>query len=163
DLHVGDLIVEVNGQPVGDPVSLSQRLTAKSDESGAVNLTVETKDRQGHPVRRSISVMAHPPLQSPTQMLINPTSIESIGAAVEVTCEVAAVSADGPAGNIGIVPGDVVTEVQLVCDDEQSAKALSRFTGSTIMRPMELKPGKKSWPEVIYLLQMILQDTNVNL
>src|SRR5205823_4988312 len=43
DLRVGDLIVEVNGQPVGDPLSLSQRLTPKPDEASAVSLTVETK------------------------------------------------------------------------------------------------------------------------
>src|SRR5439155_15897084 len=146
DLHVGDLIVEVSGHPVGEPLSLSQRLTPTPGESGATALTVETKDRQGQAVRRTVSITPQPPLQSPTQMPMNPTSIESIGAAFDVTYQVAEVSADGPAASSGIVAGDIVTEAQFVCDDEQQAKALKRFLGAPILRPMELKPGKKSWP-----------------
>jgi regulator of sigma E protease len=163
DLHVGDLIVEVNGQPIGDPLSLSQRMTPTPDDAGAVNLTVETKDRQGHPVRRTISVMRNPPLQSPSQMPMNPTSIESIGVALDVTSEVADVSPDGPAATSGIAAGDVVTEVQLVCDDEQRAKALQQIFEKRVLDPMKLQPGHKSWPEVNYILQMVFPDTKVKL
>ena len=161
DLQVGDVIVEVNGRPVGDPLSLSQRLTPTSGENGSVVLVVERKDRQGHPARRTIALSAQPPLQSP--MAMNPTSIESIGVALDVTCEVAEVIADGPAANAGIAPGDVVTEVQFVCDDEKRAKALTRAMSPLILRPMELKPGKKSWAEINYLLQVVYPDTKAKL
>jgi len=163
DLRVGDLIVEVNGQPIGDPLSLSQRLTPTSDDAGAINLTVETKDRQGHPVRRTVGVQRNFPLQSPTQMLMNPTSIESIGAAFDVTPQVAEISADGPAASSAIVPGDVVTDVQLICDDEQHAKALQRLLGKRALEPIKLQPGGKSWPEINYFLQMVFPNTKVKL
>jgi membrane-associated protease RseP (regulator of RpoE activity) len=159
--HLGDVIVEVNGRPVGDPLSLSQRLTPTSGENGSVVLVVERKDRQGHPARRTITLSAQPPLQSP--MAMNPTSIESIGVALDVTCEVAEVIADGPAANAGIAPGDVVTEVQFVCDDEKRAKDLTRAMSPLILRPMELKPGKKSWAEINYLLQVVYPDTKAKL
>src|SRR5262245_53140636 len=161
DLHVGDLIVEANGEPIGDPLSLSQRLTPTPDDAGAVNLTVETKDRQGHPVRRTISVTRRPPLQSPTQMPMNPTSIESIGVAFEVTYVVADVSPGGPAANSGIVPGDVITEVQLVSEDEQHAKILQRRGDKRVFDAVKIQPGEKSWPDVSYLLQMVFPDTKV--
>ncbi len=163
DLRVGDVITEVDGQPVGDPLSLSQRLTPKPDDAGAVNLIVETKDRQGHPVRRTISVLRNPPLQSPTQMPMNPTSIESIGAAFEVTSEVAEVSTDGPAAGSGIGAGDVVTEVQLISENEEHAKALKRSLGDRVFEPMKLQPGQKSWPEINYVLHMVYPDTKVKL
>ncbi len=163
DLHVGDLIVEINGQPVGDPLSLAQRLTPNSEDGAAVNLTVETKDRQGHAVRRTVSVNRNLPLQSPTQMPMNPTSIESLGAAFEVTTEVAEIDADGPAANSGIATGDVITEVQLVSEDEQQAKALNRLLGKRVFEPMKLEPGEKSWAEVSYLLQMVFPDTKIKL
>jgi regulator of sigma E protease len=163
DLRVGDLIVEINGQPIGDPLSLSQRLTPTADDSGAVNLTVETKDRQGHPVRRTVSVNRNAPLQSPTQMPMNPTSIESIGAAFEVTPEVAEIDTNGPAANSGIVAGDAISEVQLVAEDEPQATALKRLLGKRVFEPMKLEPGEKSWAEVNYVLQMIFPDTKVKL
>src|SRR5439155_10656279 len=48
-------------------------------------------------------------------------------------------------------------------DDERQAKALKRFLGAPILRPMELKPGKKSWPELNYVLQMVFPDTKIKL
>jgi regulator of sigma E protease len=162
-LQVGDLIVEVNGAPVGDPLSLSQRLTPKAGETTSYPLVVERKDRQGQVGRRNISLRPQPPLQSPTQMLMNPMSIESIGVAFEVTSEVAEVAADGPAAAGGIMTGDKITEVQFIPASEQQTKALKRFMGATILRPIEVKPGNKSWPEINYMLQVVYPDTKLKL
>src|SRR6185295_11761216 len=92
-LQVGDVIVEVNGRPVGDPFSLSQRLTPQSSDVEPVTLVVEQKDRQGQPARRTVSIVPQRPLQSPTQMTMSPTAIEPLGIACDVTYEVAEVIA----------------------------------------------------------------------
>ncbi len=114
-------------------------------------------------MRRTVSVLRNPPLQSPTQMPMNPISIESIGAAFEISPEVSEVSADGPAANSGLVAGDVVTEVQLVSEHEKQAALLKKVLGKRVFDPIKVEPGQKSWPDVNYVLQMIFPDTKVKL
>jgi len=163
DFQVGDVIVEVNGESVGDPLSLSQRLTPKAGETSSYTFVVERKDRQGQAARKTISLTPRLPLQSPTQMPINPTSIESIGVAFEVTNEVADVADNGPAAAIGLSPGDMVTEVQLVCDDPGQRKRIERFMSKDALDPVKLKPGAGSWPQVVAALQLMYPDMKIKL
>jgi regulator of sigma E protease len=163
ELQVDDLLLEVDGQPVGDPLSLSQRLTPKAGETGPLTLVVQRKDRQGQLTRRTVSLTPQPPLQSPTQMPMNPVSIESIGVALEVTSEVAEVAADGPLAGADIASGDVVTGVQFVAENDDHRKKQAKYLGDSAFDPVEIKPGKKSWPEISYLLQMVDAKTKVRL
>jgi regulator of sigma E protease len=162
-LAPGDLIVEIDGQPIGDPLSLSQRLTPKSSSDEPVTLTVERRDKQDRPTRRSATVQLELPLQSPLHTAINPFSIESIGVAFQVTLEVAEIAEDGPAAKAGIAPGDVLTEFQFVAENAERAEALEKVMGPQVFKAVELKPGKKSWPEVVHALQMVYPDTKVKL
>jgi len=162
-LQVGDLLVEVNGQPVGDPLSLSQRLTPQSSDAAPVTLVVEQKDQKGEATRRTVNVVPRLPLQSPTQMAMNPTSIEPLGIACDVTFEVAEVAAGSPAAAAELAQGDVVTEFRVVCSSEAEEQALTRVAGPNIIKPMELKAGKKSWADVIYLLQLLPADAKLHL
>jgi len=161
--QVDDLIVEVDGKSVGDPLSLSQRLTPEPGSTKAVEIVVERKDKQGKVSRKTMEVVPDPPLQSPGQMPTNPTSIEPIGVAFHLTTEVAEVDGDGPAGKAELQPGDIITEVQFLSDDLNREKALTRFAGPLIFKPIDLTSGKKSWAEVVYLLQMVYPDTKVKL
>jgi regulator of sigma E protease len=160
-LQVGDTIVEVNGQSVGDPLSLSQRLTPQSSDPEPVTLVVEQKDRQA--ARRTVSVVPQRPLQSPTQMAMSPTSIEPLGLAFEVTYEVAEVVAGGPAAAADLAAGDILTEARVVCSSEAEEQSLTRLTGPNVFKPLELKAGKKSWPEIVYLLQLLPGDAKLHL
>jgi regulator of sigma E protease len=162
-LQVGDVIVEVNGQPVGNPLSLSQRLTPQSSEPESVTLVVEQKDRQGESARRTVSIVAQRPLQSPTQMAMNPTAIEPLGVACEVGLEVADVAAGSPAATADLAAGDVLTEARIVCSSEAEEQSLTRIAGPNVIKPMELKAGKKSWSEIIYLLQVLPPDVKLHL
>jgi regulator of sigma E protease len=162
-LQIDDLLIEVNGQPVGDPLSLSQRLTPQSGDTNPVTVVVERKDRQGQVARRTFSVAPHRPLQSSNQMGANPISLESVGIALEVTTEVVEVAADGPAAQAGLQPGDVVTGVQFVEDDPKRAESLGKILGPNVFEPVQLGAGKKSWPEAVHILQMVPTDTKVML
>src|SRR5262249_16731455 len=104
--HVGDVILQINGEPVGDPLSLSQRFTRAQGESQPLTVVVRRKDRQDKPSEQTLTVTPEPPLQSPLEMAAGPaTSLESIGVAFTVTNEVAEVDADGPAAQAGLKPG----------------------------------------------------------
>jgi regulator of sigma E protease len=161
--QVEDMIVEIDGKPVGDPLSLSQRLTPEPGSAKSIEIVVERKDKQGKASRKTIEVVPEAPLQSPVQMPTNPTSIEPLGVAFQMTNEVAAVDEDGPADKAGLEAGDILTELQFVSDDQEREKALTRFAGPLIFRPIDLNSGKKSWTEVIYLLQTIYPDMKAKL
>jgi regulator of sigma E protease len=161
-LQVGDRLVEVNGQPLGDPLSLSLRLTPAPSAAEPVTLTVE-RERQGQVVRRSIAVTPEMPLQSPTQLLTNPTSIEPIGIAFSLTNEVAYVVPGSPAEEAGIVPGDVLTQVAFVGSGNQDAEnLLKRVANVDLSRPVHLETGKDSWTDVVSLMQFVFPDTKLN-
>jgi regulator of sigma E protease len=40
---------------------------------------------------------------------------------------------------------------------------LARYASPLLTRPLDLKPGKKSWSEIVYLLQVVFPDTKVKL
>lgn len=161
DLQVGDVIVEINGQPVGDPLSLSQRLTPTSSEPEPVTLVVERKDRQGATVKHTVSVRPRPPLQSPMQTPGTATSIEPLGVALEVTTEVAEVAENGPAAEAGLLPGDVVNKVQFLFSEDAAGKKQAK--ASRILSEVEVGPKKASWPFAVYVLQRVPPDVKTKL
>jgi len=103
------------------------------------------------------------PLQSPTQMAMNPTSLEPLGVAFDVTYEVAEVAAGGPAAATELAKGDIVTEFRIICSSEAEEEALTRVAGPAIIKSMELRAGKKSWADLIYLLQLLPADAKLHL
>jgi regulator of sigma E protease len=162
-LQKDDIIVEVNGQPIGDPLSLSQRLTPRPGGNETATFTIERKDRQGQRSQRTITVALEPPLQSPLRVATNPISIESVGVALDVTAEVAEVAEGGPAAAAGLQPGDVVTSLEFVWNDQKQAQKLADVSSPLILKPVEIKPGKKSWADCVSLLQVVYPETKVKL
>jgi regulator of sigma E protease len=162
-LQIGDVIVELNGQPIGDPLSLSQRLTPQTSEPEPVKVVVEQKDRQGQAARRSVSMVPQLPSQSPTHLPSSASSIESIGVAFEVTLEIAEVATDSPAAEAGILPGDVVTKASFVWDDPKTGEKLSKVARVNLVSEIELDPQDAPWSAVMYRLQRVYRDTKIKL
>jgi regulator of sigma E protease len=138
-------------------------LTPKLGANESASVTVERNDKQGQASRRTMTVALEPPLQSPTNAATNPTSIEPIGVAFDVTSEVAEVAEGGPAAEAGLEAGDVVTDIEFVFADPKRAEALANVTSPSILRPMEIKAGKKSWADMMFLLQLVYPETKVKL
>src|SRR5205823_2531217 len=68
--HVGDRIIEVNGEPVGDPLSLSQRLVAQALSAEPIKFVVSRTDRQGVESNRTLTASPEPPLQHHNEFLL---------------------------------------------------------------------------------------------
>ncbi|HEY2415892.1 MAG TPA: site-2 protease family protein [Pirellulaceae bacterium] len=163
-LQIGDVVVEINGRPVGDPLSLSQRLTPQSGDPEQVTIVVEQKEKeQGQPVRRTVSVTPQQPLQSPTHLPTSSTSIESIGVAFDVGFEVADVVDGSPAASAGLAPGDVVTQAQFVCDDQAEGKKRSKIARFNFVDAIVLGRDEAPWATVIYGLQRAYPDMKIRL
>lgn len=160
-LRVGDQIVEVDDGPIGEPLSLSQRLTPQAGTNQPVTLVVERKDRQDQLLRRTITVVPEAPLQSPNQVPGDSTSIESIGVAFDVTNEVATVAPDGPAAKAGVRRGDRMTKVEF--EFGKSREQLLESVKIDLRKTLELKPSKESWAEVVAYLDVIFPDTKIQL
>jgi regulator of sigma E protease len=158
---VDDVIVEIDGDPVGDPLSLSQRLTP-GETPEPKKIVVSRKDRNGKASRKTLTVTPQRPLQSSSYLVTNPAAIEPIGVAFTVTNEVAAVEAGSPAAQAKLQPGDVLTKVEFLPPDNETTEKLQRLLGQILFEPIDLK-DKGSWTDVVSRLQSVSPETKVKL
>jgi regulator of sigma E protease len=141
-IEPGDRILAIDGEPVGDPLSLDDRLRRRVGEKltlslgreGGADRTVEVRPRE---VTWRDDV---------TTGLGCPVSIASLGLAIPVDALVAAVAADGPAGRAGILPGDRITEARLVSPDEKDPDKSPK---------VKFTPAEPNWPAVVGILQQL--------
>jgi regulator of sigma E protease len=163
-LMIGDVLVEVDGQPIGDPLSLPQRLTP-GETPAPVELVVSRKDRNGKSFRKRVTVTPERPLQSSTYMLSSatPLSVEPLGVAFAVTNTVASVSPGSPAAKAGLQPGDVLTKAHFLSGrDEKASEQLEMLSRRTLFEPIDFaKEG--GWPDVVSMMQSVFPETKLKL
>lgn len=159
---VDDVIVEIDGEPVGDPLSLSQRLTPTNDAAEPLTIVVSRKDRAGKPSQKTLTVTPERPLQS-SSMFMNPAAIEPIGVAFRVTNEVEEIDPEGPAAKSGLKKGDVLTKVAFVPGRaETPTNELKQLRGPILFDEIEFSDSA-SWAEVFTRLQFVFPETKVKL
>ncbi|HZL91923.1 MAG TPA: site-2 protease family protein [Pirellulaceae bacterium] len=159
--QAGDLIQEVNGQPVGDPLSLGQRLIPK-DDAESWTFVVARQGADGAVTTRSITVTPEVPDQYFEDYRTGgPASIESIGVAVQVTNKVAAVEPGSSAEKEGFRPGDVLTKVKFVpadaADEEKEKELLAKEAHDEIV----LDNDVHSWTRIHFRMQLVLPKTRL--
>lgn len=161
-LAVGDRIVAVDDQPVGDPFSLPQRLLPEPGR--IVRLTVARKDRQGMEVQRTFALQPQPPLQYHVDFATGgPLAIESLGIAYTVTAQVQAVAAGSPAEAAGLQAGDQLLEAEFLPAGPEARQREAAVFSSDAFRPIVLDDDLKNWAYVVTRMQFSLPDTQVKL
>ena len=149
-VEVGDLLVAVDGEPIGDPFTLDARLRGKSDSE--IGLTVE---RSG--ARREIRISPRNVTWiEESRWPASPVSLSSIGVAIGVDAVVADVDADGPASRAGIRPGERITAVRFLTPGPQGSDG-RQADG------LELSKTSPSWPYVMAALQQVDPGTKLKL
>ncbi len=164
-IQIGDVIEQVNGEGVGDPLSLGQRLIPSS-EGEVYAVVVSRKDASGKATTKELTVNAVPPPQFQDAFPYGgPTTIESIGVAFDVSNEIAAIEPGNSAEKQGLKAGDMVLTAQLIAADEEARKkevsdgALEKEFGKLL----KLDNNLRSWTRVHHYLQHVRPDTKLDL
>jgi regulator of sigma E protease len=147
-LKPGDMIVAIDGEAVGDPLAVDQRLRGMTGKK--VKLTL---DRAGTAVDVELEPRAVTWLEDP-RWPSSPVSLPAIGAAIGVDATVAAVEVGSPAAEAGIQPGERVVRVAFI---EPGKKEPAADAG------LELSAKSPSWPYVASVLQQVREGTKLAL
>jgi regulator of sigma E protease len=160
----GDVITQINGQPVGDPLSLGQRLMPAPGSTEPIVFTVSRSDGKGKATTETLSVTPELPRQLNDSFTLGTAAIESVGIAYRVTAEVAGVEAGKPAAEAGLMAGDVITEATFIpASDEARQRESAAIGAKKPFDPIVLDDGIYTWTSVFSRLQVALPDTKVKL
>jgi regulator of sigma E protease len=144
-VRVGDRLVKVDGEPVGDPLRLPERLAQKAGQT--VKLSLE---RDSQPVELEIKQLSNF-VFSPSYFEDEPIDLPTLGLAYPIENEVVAVDS---AAASQLKPGEKIEWAKIVSD------------------PKEPKPGddkkiefteKSNWPVFFTILQTFPAGTKVQL
>ncbi|MDX1946349.1 MAG: site-2 protease family protein [Pirellulaceae bacterium] len=169
--QVGDVLDSVSGQPVGDPLSLGQRLTPVSEPAPPIEFTVTRTDSAGKKTTKTLSATPVLPRQYVGGWAaVGPAAIESLGIAYEVTPVVAEVIPGSPAAKAGLAAGDAITAAQFIAASDQArAEAEKFFEDKELFEPIVLDPAAngwnsaRNWNSVFFHLQDARPDTRLKL
>jgi len=158
----GDRLVEIDGEPVGDPFTLQARMLAKARANESVQLTV-LRNEQGksEPVSKSITLQPMLPNSPTLYDEQHGITIESLGINVFVKNVVAkgnvGSSDDGP----GLQEGDTIVSAQLILNERQAS--LSTHQSLTSVTKMDSEKTSNLWPTIQYALQNLDPGSRVAL
>ena len=145
-LEKGDRLVSVDGAPVGDPVTLDDRLRARVGTAVSVVVERAGVDQTFTVTPREVTWIDASPIRS------TPLAVSSIGIALPVIPMVTEVFPDGPAGREGIVAGDQVSRVRIIEPGEADGGVGPWVT---------LSEAEPNWPGVIAVMQQLAAGAEV--
>ncbi len=172
-LRVGDQLTQLDGQPLGDPETLEERLRELADKP--VKLTVKRntlssalsellgtiaerlgekpKSEGSEPSEKVIELTPRALGRTPSSQASLP--LESIGVCCDVTPVISAIVPDSPAEKAGLKAGQTVAEIQLLKATKPMPEKLFAVGDSEPIPIMQKATDKKKliWSSVDELLQ----------
>ncbi|MEY3206369.1 MAG: hypothetical protein RLZZ21_2700 [Planctomycetota bacterium] len=149
-LQAGDRIVSVDGEPIGDPLTLDARLAARAGQT--VRLTIGREGAADRTVE--ITPRAVTWIDNEANWPASPASVGSLGVALVVDSVVAAVEPGSPAAAAGIAVGDTVVRAWFI---DPNTKPEEPDDG------VELSEQAPNWVAVAAVLQRVPADTILRL
>ena len=162
-IEAGDKLVSIDGQPVGDPITLSDRISAKNGQ--LIELVFKREDKT-----IPVTVTADGQKGDDLSFWPNgPIAVAQLGLAFEVWNRVADVIAGSPAAEASVKPGSVITSVTFIPPEEQSVEKLLGKDCEKQWKPYLKKSSvpfdgdNRNWPMTFFLLQQTLPGTQLQL
>ena len=149
-LQAGDRVVSVDGEPIGDPLTLDARLAARAGQT--VRLTISREGAADRTVE--ITPRAVTWIDNEANWPASPASIGSLGVALVVDSVVAAVEPGSPAAAAGIAVGDTVVRARFLDPDTKPEEPDDG---------VELSEQAPNWVAVAAVLQRVPADTILRL
>ncbi|HTN74001.1 MAG TPA: site-2 protease family protein, partial [Pirellulaceae bacterium] len=151
----GDEVLTIDGQPVGDPLTLSQRMVAYIGKD--VTVQIERKSADGKKSKtEDLKPTPEPPLylsRGVTGFPGEKVAVEPLGLAFSITNEIAEVIPGSPADKAGLKAGDEISGAQFVISDEDQKKQLLGEWRKEFFDLITLKPNGKNWAFISGALQ----------
>ena len=158
-LAVGDVLTELDGQPVGDPLTLPTRMLEFIGKPTVLSV------QRGETTEQVAITPVAPKMVTEVMRRDGPIGLESLGVAYRLLPTVENVIEGSPADNAGIVAGDVLASVKLIPQESEDneGSALSRYfkrRGTRKMleareldQPLLIDAEHNNWPFVVASVQ----------
>jgi len=152
-LRPEDRLLEINGQPVDDPMTLPDMLRRMAGET--VSLRVQ-RGRETFAV--DVTVDRPESFEQPFDEG-QPVTAPALGIAYRVLNRIRTVKPGSPADTAGVKPGDVIAKAELIPAEKDSKDEEAQYPSAT-----EFGDDEPNWPFFYAgLLQFSLPDTKVRL
>ncbi len=162
--RAGDILTSVDGQPVGDPLTLPERLRkrAKAQPGTLVRLGVL---RQGRSIEFSVP-LRDVDMYYESFTPESPVAVPSLGIAYQVRNKVVGVIPGSPAAQVGIQPGSLLLAAHVLppeeFEDARLSSAQLRVAKKMLGVPIKaVLADKPNWPYLLNRLQHALPGTTV--
>ena len=156
-LKAGDKIVSIDGESLGNPLTIDNRLKKRSGEVVMLGVlrTDAAHNASGELVPETIEITPRDVTWiEQARWPQSPVAVSSLGVAFNVGSEVAKVVPDSPAARAGIQDGEFVTRARFAKKDEPIDE---NDPG------VELSEESQSWPFVMAMIQQSPKDTRLQL
>lgn len=162
-IKIGDRLISVGDEPLGDPVTLPYRLSRYFDQE--VDCVVERPGSNDQPERITVKVFVQVPQSSSTteDPVDRPVvGVEAIGISYDISNEIAEVEPDSPAEEQGLQVGDKISTVNFVVTDEVK-KANEKSFPLDFSKPLVMGDGQEHWLAVESMLQWMYPGVTLKL
>jgi len=162
-LHPGDRIVTVEGEPVGNPLTLDSRLRDRTDQTVLIGVRrgVSSGEATAEAATTTIEVTPRPVRWiEESRWPQSPVAISSLGLSFTVGSEVVAITPNSPAALAGMQVGETLTRARFL----KAGESLTEEDSSREDDPgVELSEAAPNWPFIMAMLQQSPGSTRLHL
>jgi regulator of sigma E protease len=159
-IKAGDQILKIDGQPVGDPIDLPEKLRQRGGET--ISIEIRRKVGDGF---KTIKRDVHSRKVEWFTYLASTMELSTFGIAYRIEPVIDSIRPGSAADGKNFEPGDRITQLQLVpASSEKEAEELEAYPGGNpVKEPLKVGDDGFSWPYLIDFIQGTLPDTAVKL
>jgi regulator of sigma E protease len=157
-IEPGDVILQVDGRPVDDPMTVPGQLARRAGETVALSVA-----RKASGATEVVRVKLREPIgYLPEYTLFDsPVEVSALGITYRVGNRVARVADGGPAAKAGLSAGDVIVKAKLVPPDKETLAKLDADQAELSI-PFD-EQINRNWPALCSALQTAAPGTTVEL